>query len=129
MAAGQAPCTLRELVSYSQLQAPYGERKSRSCDHRPALKRRHRRACHWQRQSGSELQHASPNYLPYVNNRIVSHDVQVVMQIYRWIAVGRYECDNAAKRQAISRSWKGETTVLISEKRIGCSHWRPIAHT
>jgi hypothetical protein len=63
-----------------------------------------------------ELQHATPNYLPYVNNRIVSHDVQVVMQIYRWIAVGRYECDDAAKRQAIRRSWKGETTVLISEK-------------
>lgn len=66
--------------------------------------------------SGSELQHATPNYLPYVNNRIVTDDVQVVMQVYRWIAVGCYECDNAAKRQAISRSWKGETTVLISEK-------------
>jgi hypothetical protein len=66
--------------------------------------------------SGSELQHATPNNLPYVNNRIVSHDVQVVVQIYRRIAVWRYECDNAAKRQAISRSWKGETTVLISEK-------------
>jgi hypothetical protein len=66
--------------------------------------------------SGSELQNATPNYLPYVDNRIVSHDVQVVMQIYRWIAVGRYECDNAAKRQAISRSWKRETTMLISEK-------------
>ena len=63
-----------------------------------------------------ELQHATPNYLPYVNNRIASHDVQVVMQIYRWIAVGRYECDNAAKRQGISRSWKGETAVFISEK-------------
>jgi hypothetical protein len=66
--------------------------------------------------TGSELQHATRNDLPYVNNRIVAHDVQVVVQIYRWIAVGCYECDNAAKRQAVSRSWKGEATVLISEK-------------
>lgn len=45
---------------------------------------------------GSQLKHATPNYPPYVNNRIVSHDVQIVMQIDRWIAVGRYECDDAA---------------------------------
>jgi hypothetical protein len=62
------------------------------------------------------LQHATPNYLPYVNNLIVSHDVQAVMQIYRWIAVGRYQGDNASKRQAIGRSWKVETAMLIPEK-------------
>jgi hypothetical protein len=70
----------------------------------------------WKPKSGSELQHATPNYLPYANNRIASHDVQVVVQIYRWIAVGRYQCDIAAKGQGISRSWKGETAVFISEK-------------
>ena len=46
----------------------------------------------------------------------MSHNVQVVMEIDRWVAVGRYECDNAAQRQAIRRSRKGETTMLISEK-------------
>ena len=64
----------------------------------------------------SELKNPTPNYPPYVNNRVVLNDVQVVMQIDRWIAVGRYERDNAAKRQAISRVWKRKTPVLISEK-------------
>ena len=65
---------------------------------------------------GTRLQYAAPVDLPYVDDRVVSHDMQVVMQIYRGVAVGSYKCDDAAQRQAIGWGWKGETAVLVSEK-------------